>query len=55
MEAPEPKEIIWENAGLSQSSKKYYIALGWTLSILLLIFLTLLFLEMSKYKSNLVM
>jgi hypothetical protein len=53
-EAPEPREIIWENVSLTQKTRVYLTATGWFLSIMVLIVLTVVFAFISKEKSILV-
>lgn len=42
-EAPEPREILWDNINVSNSNKILYKLVGWGLSILLLLLVTLIF------------
>ena len=51
-EAPEPKEIIWENMLYSSSKRFGRIMLGWGLSIAFIAVITLLFYFILKWKTH---
>lgn len=50
-QAPEPREIIWENIKY-ESTRKYSILLGWTLSILFLIVIWIVYFYLQELKSK---
>lgn len=53
-EAPEPREIFWENISLSSDRKVELTILGWILSILVLAVLTAIFALLIREKSKFV-
>ena len=50
-EAPEPKEIIWENMNMKGKNKVFNYILGWFLSILLLAVVTVIFYFIMEQKA----
>jgi hypothetical protein len=51
-EAPEPREIIWENFNYPSSKRFGRILLGWTLSALFIAFITVIFYFILKWKTQ---
>ena len=51
-EAPEPREIIWENINYPSSKRFGRILLGWTLSALFIAFITVIFYFILKWKTQ---
>jgi hypothetical protein len=53
-EAPEPREIIWENVNYPSSKRVGRILLGWTLSALFIAVITGVFYWILKWKTHVV-
>ena len=50
-EASEPEEVMWENSCYNNKDKRFFKILGWLLSILTLVGITVVFGVISHFKS----
>lgn len=51
-EAPEPEEIVWQNANLSKKKRVMFTLLGWSLSFIVLVVLFVIFFFILQAKAE---